>query len=149
MTIRLLTLAAAMTLGASTLPVSAQVPQGYQFQLALSHKNVSHDPDGIWADADLVPFGNPPHLPSIYTATLSTHAGTWTLSQVDNQCTMQSDCAFILVLRSPDGNVRKMASGSTLLGGEATLSLNYKKIITKEVDDEAKPFDGSYDVGAH
>lgn len=130
----------------ASVPSLVQAEEGYKFNLTLSHKNVSHDPDGIWPDADLSEFGNPPRLPSIYEARLETPAGRWLLSQLDSACNIQGNCSFVLQLTLPDGTVRTMAEGQTLLGRSATLSLNYKKITTEEISDEIKPFVGSYEV---
>ncbi|MBA8904156.1 hypothetical protein [Phyllobacterium sp. P30BS-XVII] len=142
--IRLMMTTVLVAMSVSSLPVAAA--DGYKFNLVLSHKNVQHDPDGIWPDTDLTEFGNPPRLPSIYTARLETPAGKWLLSQLDSSCNIQGNCSFVLQLTRPDGKVQTMAEGQTLLGRSATLSLNYKKITTEEISDEIKPFVGSYDV---
>jgi hypothetical protein len=131
---------------AFALPATAQ--EGYKFNLTLTHKNVSQDPDGIWDNSYFTPFGNPPRLPSIYKAHLTTPAGDWTLSQLDSECTMQGDCSFVLTLKGRDGKVQEMATGSTLMGRSATLSLNYKKITTEEISEDIKAFSGSYNVRA-
>ncbi|PSH63334.1 hypothetical protein CU102_24020 [Phyllobacterium brassicacearum] len=137
---------AATSVGLVVFNQPSRAQDGYDFNLTLTHKNVSHDPDGLWDDSNFTPSGEPPELPNIYTARLTTPAGEWILSQLDTQCTMQSDCAFILALKKKDGKLQKLASGSVIMGGKATLSLNYKKITTEEVDDAAKPFTGSYNV---
>lgn len=134
----------AAVLAAPSLPSYAE--DGYKFNLQLKHKNINHDPDGIWRDEDLFEFGNPPRLPSIYTAHLTTPAGEWFLSQLDSTCNIQGNCSFVLQLKRPDGKTRVMAEGQTLLGRTATLSLNYKKITTEEISEDIKPFTGSYDV---
>ena len=139
-----LLLTAAVGLVTPILPSHAE--DGYKFKLVLTHKNVSHDPDGVWKDDDLFEFGNPPRLPSIYTAHLTTPAGKWFLSQLDSTCNIQGNCSFVLQLKKPDGKTNAMAEGQTLLGRTATLSLNYKKITTEEISDDIKPFTGSYDV---
>ena len=142
--------AAAVTIACLAISFSnglARAQQGYEFKPVLAHKNVSRDPDGLWDPGEFQPFGNPPHLPSLYTASLTTPAGEWIVSMIDSECSLQSTCQFILALRKPDGSVVKMGTGSLLMGGTATLSQNYKKIVTEEIDEDQKAIRGSYDVG--
>jgi hypothetical protein len=138
--------AAAVGLVAPSLPSYAE--EGYTFDLQLTSKNASQDPDGVWDSQDLAAFGNPPHHPDIYTARLTTPAGEWLLSQTSGDCNMQTMCTALLIHKTPDGKSQVVANPQVLLGGTATLSLNYKKITTQELDESAKPFTGSYDVGA-
>ncbi|OEC93611.1 hypothetical protein [Rhizobium sp. YK2] len=125
---------------------SAFAQQGYKLTPVLTYKNVSHDPEGLWDDSDLQTFGAPPRLPSIYIARITTPRGEWILSQLDSACTMQGDCQFVLALKKPGGEARIVASGNGLLGHPVTLSLNYAKIFTEEINDSVQPFTGSYDV---
>lgn len=120
--------------------------EGYKFDLKLTSKDVNRDPDGIWSAQDLLPFGNPPLPPSIYTARLTTPSGEWLLTQTDAGCNMQTMCTALLVLKTADGQSKIVANPQVMLGGSATLSLNYKKITTEELDGAAKPFTGSYEV---
>ena len=125
-------------------PAVAQ--QGYKLTPVLTYKNVSHDPEGLWDDSDLQTFGAPPRLPSIYIARTTTPKGDWIFSQLDSACTMQGDCQFLLALKKPGGNAQIVASGNGLLGHPVTLSLNYAKIFTEEINDSIQAFTGTYDV---
>ena len=125
---------------------SALAQQGYKLIPVLTYKNVSHDPEGLWDDSDLQTFGAPPRLPSIYIARTTTPKGEWILSQLDSACTMQGDCQFILALKKPGGPAKIVASGNGLLGHPVTLSLNYAKLFTEEINDSVRAFTGSYDV---
>lgn len=120
--------------------------QGYVFNLKLMTANASNDPDGVWTDKDLPVEGNPPRYPDIYTARLSTPAGEWLLTQTSNDCNMQSVCTTLLLLKTTDGKSRILAYTRVSLGASATLSLNYRKITTEELDDAANAITGSYDV---
>lgn len=138
--------AIAFTLLTSTMPSHAD--EGYNFTLKLTSENAASDPDNIWEKQDLVAYGNPPKHPDIYTARLTTPAGEWVLSQTSGDCNMQTMCTTVLVHKTPDGKSETVANPQVMLGGSATLSLNYKKITTQELDEAAKPFTGSYDVKA-
>ncbi|GLS18043.1 hypothetical protein GCM10007874_10590 [Labrys miyagiensis] len=129
-------------------PTQAAESKAFHLTPTLAHANVSHDPDGLWKPSDFSPFGNPPHLPSIYTATLKTPTGEWILSMLDNQCSPQSDCQAVLAFKSKDGGWKIVANPSLVMGGTATLSATFKTITTEEVDDSANGFTGKYDVGA-
>ncbi|ANP91529.1 MULTISPECIES: hypothetical protein [Rhizobium] len=137
-------LAAALLCTGSQAPAFAQ--EGYKLTPVLTYKNISHDPEGLWDDSDLTEFGHPRHLPSIYIGRTTTPKGEWIVSQLDNACSMQGDCQFVLALKKPDGSVKVVASGNGLLGHPVTLSLNYRKVFTEEINDSAQPFVGSYDV---
>lgn len=127
-----------------TLPAHAD--DGYKLNLQLTTKNASEDPDKVWDTQDLVAYGNPPRHPDIYTARIITPSGEWLLSQTSGDCNMQTMCTTLLVHKSSDGQTTVVANPQVMLGGTATLSLNYKKITTQELDEAAKPFTGTYDV---
>lgn len=127
-----------------SLPALAQ--DGYKFNLQLTTKNASEDPDKVWDEKTLAGYGEPPVHPDIYTARITTPAGEWLLSQTSGDCNMQSVCTSVLVLKTPDGKSKIVAYPRVSLGASATLSLNYRKITTEELDESAKEFTGSYDV---
>lgn len=139
-----LILAACLPVASVSLPALAE--EGYTFKLQLTSKNASSDPDDVWAAQDLTAYGNPPRHPDIYTARLTTPSGEWLLSQTSGDCNMQTMCTTVLVHKTSDGTSQIVANPQVMLGGTATLSLNYKKITTQELDEAAKPFIGSYDV---
>lgn len=126
--------------------MQAKADNGYKFNLQLTSKNASRDPDGVWDSQDLASYGNPPHHPDIYTARITTPSGEWLLSQTSGDCNMQTMCTTLLVHKSSDGQTQVVANPQVMLGGSGTLSLNYKKLTTQELDEAAKPFIGSYDV---
>lgn len=144
-------LTAIMTSSAMAVLLTANSPaiaaeQGYVLNLNLTTPNASDDPDRVWTKKDLPAEGNPPRHPDIYTARLSTPAGEWLLTQTSNDCNMQSVCTTMLLLKTTDGKSRILAYPRVSLGASATLSLNYKKITTEELDDAANAITGSYDV---
>lgn len=124
----------------------AYAADGYKFQLKLTTENAARDPDGIWESSYFTKSGDPETLPNIYTARLTTPAGEWLLTQLDSQCTIQSDCAVVLVLKRPSGEVLELATGSVIMGGSAVLSQNYKLLHTEEINDEVQAFTGTYKV---
>lgn len=133
----------------SGVPASqAHAEDGYKLILQLTTKNASEDPDKVWDTQDLSAYGNPPRHPDIYTARITTPSGEWLLSQTSGDCNMQTMCTTLLVHKTSDGQKTVVANPQVMLGGTATLSLNYKKITTQELDEAAKPFTGSYDVGS-
>lgn len=124
----------------------ANAQQGYAFKLERTTSDARHDPDGIWSDDDLAFIRQLGQTPAIYTARLTTPSGQWLLSQTNGDCNMQGMCTALLVLKRPGVPPITMANPQLPLGGAATLSLNYKKLATKEVDQSGRPLDGSYDV---
>jgi hypothetical protein len=105
-----------------------------------------HDPDGVWSDDDLAFVRQMGRAPAIYTARITTPAGEWLLSQTNGDCNIQGMCTAFLVLKKPGASGVTMANPQLPLGGTAMLSLNYKKLATKEVDQNGQPLDGTYDV---
>jgi hypothetical protein len=144
LTTRILLPAAVLSLLVPTM--QAKADDGYKFNLQLTSKNASQDPDGVWDSQSLEPSGDPPEHPDIYTARITTPSGDWLLSQTNADCNMQGMCTTLLVHKSKDGKTQVVANPQVMLGGSATLSLNYKKITTQELDEAAKPFTGSYNV---
>ncbi len=137
--------AAAIAVGiVSATVVCAQ--QGYALKLEQTTPNARHDPDGIWSDDDLALIRQLGQVPAIYAARITTPAGEWLLTQTNGDCNMQGMCTALLVLKKPGAAAATMANPQLPLGGTAMLSLNYKKLATKEVDQNGRPLDGSYDV---
>lgn len=120
--------------------------QGYVLQLKLSANDARHDPDKVWSDDDLAFISQQGFVPKIYTAWATTPAGEWLLSQTNGDCNMQGMCTAILYLRKKGAVPREMASVQLREGGKAVLSLNYRKLMTDEIDENGKPFTGNYDV---
>ncbi|ENN83829.1 hypothetical protein RHSP_41347 (plasmid) [Rhizobium freirei PRF 81] len=120
--------------------------QGYTFKLERTAPDARHDPDGVWSDDDLAFIRQSGQTPAIYTARITTPAGEWLLSQTNGDCNIQGMCTALLVLKKPGVSPVTMANPQLPLGGTAMLSLNYKKLATKEVDQNGRPLDGSYDV---
>ncbi len=125
-------------------PASAQ--DGYRLKLTLTGPDARHDPDGVWSDDDLAFIRQSGKTPAIYTARLTTPKGEWLLSQTNGDCNMQGMCTALLVLRKQAAAPVTTANPQLPLGGTATLSLNYRKLATEEIDQNGTPFDGSYDV---
>lgn len=99
------------------------LPDGeYKLTPVLTHKNVSQDPDEIWSEADLTPFGIPARLPSIYTARDISQLGPMTFSVVDNTCNRTNDCEFRIMIRLPRGTKSILATGKIMLGGTAVVA---------------------------
>ncbi|TCR74062.1 hypothetical protein [Rhizobium sp. BK376] len=124
----------------------AYAQQGYALRLERTVLDARHDPDGIWSDDDLASIRQMGQVPAIYTARLTTPAGEWLLSQTNGDCNIQGMCTALLVLKKAGAGAVTMADPQLPLGGTAVLSLNYKKLATKEVDERGHPIDGSYDV---
>jgi hypothetical protein len=120
--------------------------QGYAFKLEQTVPDAHHDPDGVWSDDDLAFIRQMGQKPAIYTARITTPAGEWLLSQTNGDCNMQGMCTALLVLKKARASAITMANPQLPLGGTALLSLNYKKLATKEVDQNGRALDGSYDV---
>ncbi|MFW8584192.1 hypothetical protein ACOJBM_02250 [Rhizobium beringeri] len=137
-------LAAALLCTGSQAPAFAQ--EGYKLTPVLTYKNISHDPEGLWDDSDLTEFRTPRHLPSIYIGRTTTPKGSGSY----RSWTMPALCRAIVSLswrsKSRMAPVKVVASGNGLLGHPVTLSLNYRKVFTEEINDSAQPFVGSYDV---
>lgn len=128
---------------------SALAQQGYEFKLQLTTDNARHDPDGIWSDGDLEIYRSnrsPRFVPKIYTARITTPAGEWLLTQTNGDCNMQGMCTAVLYLLKSGQSPKQLANPQVQQGGSATLSLNYKKITTTEIDQNGRAFVGSYDV---
>ncbi|UWU26040.1 hypothetical protein N2601_32450 (plasmid) [Rhizobium sp. CB3060] len=120
--------------------------QGYAFKLERTTPDARHDPDGVWSDDDLAFIRQLGQTPAIYTARITTPSGEWLLSQTNGDCNMQGMCTALLILKKAGAAAVTMANPQLPLGGTAMLSLNYKKLATKEVDQNGRPLDGSYDV---
>lgn len=120
--------------------------QGYALKLERTTPDARRDPDGIWSDDDLAFIRQLGQTPAIYTARITTPAGEWLLSQTNGDCNMQGMCTALLILKKAGASPVTMANPQLPLGGTAMLSLNYKKLATKEVDQNGRPLDGSYDV---
>ncbi|MDR6100502.1 hypothetical protein QE369_000680 [Agrobacterium larrymoorei] len=131
---------------ASALFGQAAAQDGYRFDLKLTTPDARHDPDDVWSDDDLAFIRQLGQTPSIYTARLKTPAGEWLLSQTNGDCNMQGMCTALLLLRKAGTKPVEMANPQLPLGGSATLSLNYKKLFTHEIDQNGKPLDGTYDM---
>jgi hypothetical protein len=120
--------------------------QGYALVLERTTPDARHDPDGVWSDDDLAFIRQLGQTPAIYTARITTPSGEWLLSQTNGDCNMQGMCTALLVLKKAGASPVTMANPQLPLGGTAMLSLNYKKLATKEIDQNGRPLDGSYDV---
>ena len=140
------TVAAGIVFAALATARQSHAQQGYAFALERTTPDAHHDPDGVWSDNDLAFIRQMGRSPAIYTARITTPAGEWLLSQTNGDCNMQGMCTALLVLRKPGASPVTMANPQLPLGGTATLSLNYKKLATKEVDQNGHALDGSYDV---
>ena len=125
---------------------TASAQQGYALHLMTTISDARHDPDGIWSDDDLAFIRQSGQMPAIYTARITTPTGEWLLSQTNGDCNMQGMCTALLVLKKPGATPLTMANPQLPLGGTAMLSLNYKKLSTKEIDQNGSPLDGIYDV---
>ncbi|WP_201832821.1 hypothetical protein [Microvirga zambiensis] len=123
------TLIAALTVACAP-PTFAQqsAPTGYKFKPALTYKNVSKDPDGIWPDDELEPSGIRKEYPNLSTARMSLPSGEWILSVQNGGCNMQSDCPYILALKK-NGQLTRMSRGYLGGNGTATLSMDYSKLF--------------------
>lgn len=124
----------------------AAAQDGYRFDLKLTTPDARHDPDGVWSDDDLAFIRQLGQSPSIYTARMTTPTGEWLLSQTNGDCNMQGMCTALLLLRKPGTPPVEMANPQLPLGGSATLSLNYKKLFTREINQNGQAVDGTYDV---
>lgn len=140
------TVAAGIVFAALAPAGQSHAQQGYQFKLERTTSDARHDPDGVWSDDDLAFIRQLGQTPAIYTARLTTPSGEWLLSQTNGDCNMQGMCTALLVLKKAGASPVTMANPQLPLGGMAMLSLNYKKLATKEVDQSGRPLDGSYDV---
>lgn len=140
------TVAVAIVFAALVPARQSQAQQGYAFKLERTTPDARHDPDGVWSDDDLAFIRQMGQVPAIYTARITTPSGEWLLSQTNGDCNMQGMCTALLVLKKPGASPVTMANPQLPLGGTAMLSLNYKKLATKEVDQNGHPLDGSYDV---
>ncbi len=120
--------------------------QGYAFKLERTTPDARHDPDGVWSNNDLAFIRQQGQTPAIYTARITTPSGEWLLSQTNGDCNMQGMCTALLILKKPGASAVTMANPQLPLGGTAMLSLNYKKLATKEVDQNGRSLEGSYDV---
>ncbi|OLP55786.1 hypothetical protein BJF92_09130 [Rhizobium rhizosphaerae] len=145
MTLRRSAIVMAVVLAAA-LPRLSTGQDGYRFELKLTTPDARHDPDGVWSDDDLAFIRQLGQSPSIYTARMTTPAGEWLLSQTNGDCNMQGMCTTLLLLRKAGTTPVEMANPQLPLGGSATLSLNYKKLFTRELDQNGNLFDGAYDV---
>lgn len=134
----------------SLLSTVAFAQDGYVFKLQLTTPNAHHDPDGVWSDQDLDnvrDIGKDLNIvPQIYTARLKTPSGEWLLSQLSGLCNPQGMCDAVLVKLAPGKGREIMANPLITKGGSATLSLNYKKLTTNEINESGHGFIGSYDV---
>lgn len=125
---------------------AAHAQQGYALRLEPTTPDARHDPDGVWDDGDLAFIRKTGRTPVIYTARITTPAGEWLLSQTNGDCNMQGMCTALLILKKQGGEAATMANPQLPLGGTAMLSLNYKKLITKEIDQDGHAVDGVYEV---
>lgn len=119
---------------------------GYVFNLKLTVPDARHDPDGLWSDADINAVRAAGLAPKIYTARIRTPSGEWLLSQLAGLCNMQGMCETILARIKPGTPPTVYANPQVSQGGKAELSLNYKKLTTLEIDENGRPFIGSYNL---
>lgn len=140
------TLVAGIVFAALASARQSYAQQGYALKLERTTPDARHDPDGIWSDDDLAFIRQLGQTPVIYTARITTPAGEWLLSQTNGDCNMQGMCTALLILKKAGASPVTMANPQLPLGGTAMLSLNYKKLATKEADQNGRPLDGSYDV---
>jgi len=125
---------------------AAHAQQGYALKLEQTTPDARHDPDGVWDDEDLAFIRKTGQVPAIYTARITTPAGEWLLSQTNGDCNMQGMCTALLILKKQGREAVTMANPQLPLGGTAMLSLNYKKLVTKEIDQDGHAVDGVYEV---
>lgn len=140
------TVAAGIVFAALAPARQSHARQGYAFKLERTTPDAHHDPDGVWSDDDLAFIRQLGQVPAIYTARITTPSGEWLLSQTNGDCNIQGMCTALLLLKKPGASAVIVANPQLPLGGTAMLSLNYKKLATKEVDQNGQPLDGTYDV---
>ena len=87
----------------------------------------AHDKDGVWPDRDLVPVGEPPERPNIYTAKIETADGIIFLSQITAGC-RRFLCPFRLRVIGKTGKSRLLASDYGDWGGIVTLSTDLRRV---------------------
>jgi len=138
-------LVAGFSLGAGAL-AGEGTGDGYVFNLKLTVPDARHDPDGLWSDADVNTVWTAGLAPKIYTARIRTPSGEWLLSQLAGLCNMQGMCDTILARIKPGTPPTVYANPQVSQGGKAELSLNYKKLTTVEIDENGRPFIGSYNL---
>jgi len=105
----------------------------------------AHDRDGVWPDRDLLPEGNPPVRPNIYTAKHETEDGSFFLSQITSRCKRYL-CPFQLRFIDRSGRSRLLASGYSDWGGIVTLSSDRRSVTFRTFKTEqtvmiADPFE--------
>ncbi|KFG69746.1 hypothetical protein [Microvirga sp. BSC39] len=125
-------LAIALIGSGTTLGQAQGLPAGeYRLTPVLTHENVNYDPDEIWSEAELTPFGIPARLPSIYTDQDITNLGLMTFSVVDNTCNRTNDCEFRIMIRLPRGSKSILATGKIMLGGTAVVADDLTTVTTE------------------
>lgn len=125
---------------------SVHAQDGYQFKLKLTTPDAKHDPDGVWSDDDLDFVRSSGLIPKIYTARIKTPSGEWLLSQLAGLCNMQGMCDAQLIKIQAGQSPKLYANPQISEGGQAELSLNYKKLTTSEIDQNGRAFTGTYNV---
>ena len=85
--------------------------------------NATHDPDGIWLDADLTPFRPGKSMGATITEYRArTASGEWVLSQIlSGDCSIQL-CPARLVLIKPNGTKSVAVDDMMHIGGPFILS---------------------------
>jgi len=94
---------------------------------AVTQHAAAHDKDGVWPDRDLVPVGEPPERPNIYTAKIETADGIIFLSQITAGC-RRFLCPFRLRVIGKTGKSRLLASDYGDWGGIVTLSSDLRRV---------------------
>jgi hypothetical protein len=86
-------------------------------------ENATHDPDGIWRDADLTPFRPGKSMGATITQyRVRAASGEWVLSQIlTGECSLQL-CPARLVLIKPNGTKKVAVDDMMHVGGPFILS---------------------------